>query len=159
MSEHDELVERVASAMAERHVRSWDDLMGQEQEHYLAHARDALDVLAPELRHDPPEGCEWVALPTETVDEYASRGDISDRAFRSVVTACRATQANRPKPEPRTEPVAWGVELFGRRVDSDLPPIDYLAPGGVYGGASGSIRAWEGCTEDGTVEVLVEDQP
>jgi hypothetical protein len=79
---------------------------------------DAVLAEFPELRHEPPEGCEWVALPTETVDYVVSVGSFcTSRAEPSVhiYPACRDTVARRPQPVVETERVPWWEALSGRR--------------------------------------------
>ena len=164
MSEHDEgLVERVAMAID---PVAW--LHGEVQGHLLNQARAAIRVLAPELRHDPPEGCEWVALPVETVDEWAGMPTTdyppSLHANRSTVEACRDAVARRPKPEHRTERVP-AVQALGRDVVSDEGSRSPTFIGSsivrwVYDGLavqSYSGRSQQRIAPDGTVEVLAED--
>lgn len=154
MSEHDELVERVAKAID---PVAW--LHGEVQGHLLNQARAAIHVLAPELRHDPPKGCDWVALPTEYVDQVVA---MPEAWSLTLADACRATVARRPKPEPRTERVpCWEAVRDGREVIGASSPFT-----AHYIWRSGPDRAFCGertmdkavlIAPDGTVEVLAED--
>lgn len=122
-------------------------------------SRAVLDELAPELRHDPPEGCEWVALPTEVVDRYGNRDYEGP-----IAHACRDAQARRPKPEPRTERVP-AIEALGREVVSDegstRPTFTgYSIAGRLTGGLAIRSATGDCCQRiapDGKVEVLAED--
>lgn len=161
MSEHDEgLVERVAMAID---PVAW--LHGEVQGHLLNQARAAIRALAPELRHDPPEGCEWVALPTEVVDRYGNRDYEGP-----IAHACRDAQARRPKPEPRTEWVpVWDAVKQGRMAVTpdgkgfDLGRGDVLiyptSDGGrIMGDDAGHPKENRPVVSpDGKVEVLAED--
>ena len=162
MSEHEELVERVVVAIK----AAWpgEERMG----------RAGVDALAPELRHDPPEGCEWVALPTEDVDRWCEGWgalvDVpSERAgsigmLGQVVDACHGAVARRPKPEPRTERVP-AIEALGRDVVSDEGSVrptftGYSIAGRLTGGLAIRSATGDCCQRiapDGKVEVLAED--
>ena len=168
MKRDEELVERVAQAMAK-----WSDYSAPTHRHQR-YAEVAVDALAPELRHDPPEGCEWVALPTEDVDRWcegwATLVDApSERAgsigvLGQVVDACHGAVARRPKPEPRTEWVP-AIQALGREVVSDEGSRSPTFVGSsivrwVYDGLavqSYSGRSQQRIAPDGTVEVLAED--
>ena len=153
MKHDEELVERVAKAMAEA-----EGYEVPQTEHYTLSA-EALRVLAPELRHDPPKGCDWVALPTEYVDQVVA---MPEAWSLTLADACRATVARRPKPEPRTERVpCWEAVRDGREVIGASSPFT-----AHYIWRSGPDRAFCGertmdkavlIAPDGTVEVLAED--
>lgn len=161
MSEHDEgLVERVAMAID---PVAW--LHGEVQGHLLNQARAAIRVLAPELRHDPPEGCEAVWLPTGVVDWFAATRTLVDGTPGGVVgvvgvvgDACRDVVARRPKPEPRTE---WGPwwEAAGRRLAEPLNGETLIVRVERESRAEPTLVLDGGETldADSTVEVLAED--
>lgn len=206
MSEHDELVERVAKAIA----KACGFLLTRHQR--LTLARAALDALADDLRHDPPklkdriaralweashppaneaawatitgvlrqvyedraeallaalvhhgvpapEGCEWVALPTGTVDWWTEQ-DFSGHvppAYVTTVDACRDAVARRPKPERRTEWVPWweavGWSLVGHT--NQITKVEYDGDSVVAWVADSPWRLV--LAPDGKVEVLAED--
>lgn len=110
-----DLRERVAKAVYEFNsypgIRSWQPSWDGEDRsrgtaemdsrRAVALADAILAELAPELVHVPPEGTEAVFLPPDVVDGYASALYVDER----LSDACLATQARRPKPEPKTERV------------------------------------------------------
>ena len=136
----------------------------------LNRAADEIERLRAEVT--PPEGCEAVFLPTESVDEWADHpGEFA------TAIACREAVARRPKPEPRTERVPWW-EAVGRRLAMPMLHVEdatireaavhedgRVSLSGVENpdgddGDSGEWTAnfWPGQHGfDGTVEVLVED--
>ena len=115
----------------------------------LNRAADEIERLRAEVT--PPEGCEAVFLPTESVDEWADHpGEFA------TAIACREAQARRPKPEPRTERVPW----WEARDRLGLAGDPFVEVGADDEGPW--VRVVEGGTKlhspvapDGTVEVLV----
>jgi hypothetical protein len=135
----------------------WRNLASHHQEQWLGYADAVLAELAPELRHEPPEGCEWVALSTQVVDECATEWPSRNR----IAIACRDTVARRPQPEPKTERVPWW-EAVGRRLAEPLNGADYVVR------VERDVNAWPSLhlddgqmlhedSADGAVEVLIED--
>jgi hypothetical protein len=161
MATNKELRERVAGAMFawQNNMSIWRNLASHHQEQWLGYADAVLAELAPELRHEPPEGCprhyEAVWLPPETVDFYASHG------LGSITDACRATVAARSQPVVKTERVPWW-EAVGRRLVEPLNGADYVVR------VERDVNAWPSLhlddgqmlhedSADGAVEVLIED--
>jgi hypothetical protein len=130
-----------------KETRSYEvgiDLMGR--------IRDAvLDALAPELRHEPPEGCEWVAMRPSLVDRLAA-GDPGDLTY-----AARDTVARRPQPVVETERVPALDALRGNRHCThpsggfDAVLIEHSGGELVVSSASGMTQRID---PDGTVEVV-----
>jgi hypothetical protein len=135
MATNEELRERVKVALR----RAWQKHGGLLVAEVVDVAEDVLAELAPELRHEPPEGCEAVYLPTTIIDYYASTGELV------LKNACRATVAARPQPESKTERVLGQITEVGSDLDSG-PWAKAEALGCTWG-----MKVDKG---DGTVEVV-----
>jgi hypothetical protein len=127
---------------------------------------DAVLAEFPELRHEPPDGCEAVYLPTHTVDWWADHYPTTVPQSPQGITgyACRDTVARRPQPEPKTERVPWWEAVADRRCLAIGPRVIGLkwASDGLYFTDDDhtmicSIHDPRVCDESGTVEVLIED--